>query len=403
MRVLVVTELWPPHSGSFIFEQVKAIAPHVTAAVVVLVAHPPPLSRYRTRRSRYSEKTAGPELTHDIPVYYLHYHTIPELGRYLNSIQAYRALTHFLRQQKERFDLIHAHFAYVAGFAAARAGRRFRLPVIVTAYGSDINFYTQRTPRNWVAAQLTIWGLRHAAAVTVLSDDLQKKVSALGVPEHRLAVVPLGIQLADFFPRGEKRALRQQLQLSEIGPVFLCVANLVPVKGPKFLLDAFARVCSQLPQAKLVMVGSGELELILKAQAQKLEIDRQVIWLGRKPHAEIPLWMSAADFLVLPSLSEGYGLVVLEALACGTPVIATRVGGVPEILASSDLGMMTPPGDSEALARVMLDAVAKKWDTKKLVDYAHSNTWTERAQRFLQVYQNVLGAERGEHKTSSIA
>jgi glycosyltransferase involved in cell wall biosynthesis len=397
MQILFVTELWPPNSGTFIFEQIRSLADHASATVVVLVPIAPDWPRYRAMRSPLADMPAGPCLMPELeraPIYYLRYRTIPELGKYINSLLALRALKYFLNRQHERFDLIHAHFAYIVGFAAARAGRRFHIPVIITAYGSDINFYSRRLPRNWVAAMFTIWGLRHAVAITVLSENLKKKVLALGVSEQRISIIPLGIRPTVFFPQGEKRHLRQKMQLQETAIYFLYVGNFVSVKGLEVLLEAFALVSQQLPQAKLVMVGSGELELTLKAQAQKLEIDRQVIWQNRKSHSEIPLWMSAADFLVLPSLSEGYGLVVLEALACGTPVIASRVGGVPEILISSDLGMMAPPGDSDALVRAMLEAAAKKWDAKKLVDYAHSNTWTERAQRFLQIYQNVLAAER---------
>ena len=390
MRILFVTELWPPHGGSFILDQVKAIAPFVSATVAVLAPHPPGFSRYRNRRFRFGDKPAAPELTDDIPVYYLCYRTIPELGKYLNSIQAFRALARFLRHHRERFDLIHAHFAYTAGFAAVRAGRSLGLPAIVTAYGSDINVYAKRTPKNLVAASFTIWGLRHATALTALSHDLATKIETLGVSGRKITVIPLGISETTFFPRGDKSTLRRQLQLPDNGHLFLFVGNWVPVKGLTFLFEALAQVCQKLPTAQLVMIGHGVLESFLQQQAQQLGIAKKIIWAGPKAHAEIPLWMSAADFLVLPSLSEGYGLVVLEALACGTPVIASRVGGIPEILVSSDFGIMVPPRNSEALAQAILDAAGKNWDQTKLAAYARANTWSERAQRFLKVYQNVI-------------
>jgi glycosyltransferase involved in cell wall biosynthesis len=307
-------------------------------------------------------------------------------------MQAFRALRRFLHGKRERFDLIHAHFAYVAGYAAVRAGRRFRIPTIVTVHGSDVNYYTRRHPRNWAAALATILGLRHATAITAVSNDLKNKVAALGVPDYRITVVPDGIDESVFFPRGERTALRRQLQLPETATVFLYVGNFARVKGLEFLLQAFASVRAHLPRAILVMVGKGELEVELKEHAQISGISQHVIWAGRKPHAEIPLWMSAADLLVLPSLSEGYGLVILEALACGTPAIASQVGSVPEILISDELGVMVPPSNSEALARAMLEAVGKSWDTKKLVAYAHANTWAERAPHFLKVYQSVLAS-----------
>jgi glycosyltransferase involved in cell wall biosynthesis len=144
------------------------------------------------------------------------------------------------------------------------------------------------------------------------------------------------------------------------------------------------------------MVGQGELEIDLKQYAKSFGVDQYVIWAGRKPHEEIPLWMSATDFLVLSSHSEGYGLVILEALACGTPVIATCVGGVPEILVSPALGMMVQPGDREALAHAMSEATNKSWDKNKLMAFVQTNTWAERTQHFLKVYQSVL-----KQKTSS--
>jgi len=390
MRVLFVTELWPPHGGSFVFDQIKSISSFVSATVVVLIPHPPRLSRYRSLHSWFVDKSAEPKLECGIPVYYLRYGTIPELGKYLNSMQASRSLAQFLRHRRERFDLIHAHFAYTAGFAAVRAGKRFDLPVIVATYGSDINFYTRRNLKNLAAALFTIWGLQHATAITALSNDLAAKIAALGVSGPKITVIPLGIQETIFFPRGEKSMLRRQLQLPDDGRLFLFVGNWVPVKGLTFLFEALAQVYRKFPAARLVMIGHGKLEPLLKQQTQHLRIEKQIIWAGPKPHAEIPLWMSAADFLVLPSLSEGYGLVVLEALACGIPVIASHVGGIPEILLSNDLGMLVPPRDSEALTRAMLNAIDKKWETKKLVEYAHTRTWSAQTQKLLQVYQNVL-------------
>ncbi len=391
MKILFVTELWPPHGGSFVLDQVKSVAAFVSATVVVLIPHPPGFSRYCSMRSRFADKFAEPELADEIPVYYLRYRTIPEFGKYLNSIQAFRSLAQFLRERRDRFDLVHAHFAYTTGFAAVCAGRSFGLPVIVTAYGSDIYFYTRRTPKNLVAAWFTIWGLRHATAITALSNDLAAKIAALGVSGPKITVIPLGINGTTFFPRGEKAALRRQLQLPDNGHLFLFVGNWVPVKGLTFLFDALAKVCQQFPAAKLAMIGQGKLEPLLKQQAQQLGIEKQIIWVGPRSHAEIPFWMSAADFLVLPSLSEGYGLVVLEALACGTPVIASQVGGIPEILISNDYGALVPPHNSEALARAMLGAIDKNWETKKLVDYAHTGTWSARTQKLVQVYKNLLG------------
>jgi len=391
MKILFVTELWPPHGGSFVLDQVKSVVPFVSTTVAVLIPQPPDLSRYRHIRSRFAGKSGGPEILYDIPVYYLRYRTLPELGRYLNSMQAARVLKRFLQRHHASFDLIHAHFAYTSGFAAVHSARRKKIPAIITVHGSDINYYTRRNPRNLIAAGYTVWGLRHAAAIHAVSQDLKNKVTDLGVAADRIAVIHNGIQETMFFPRGDKAALRRQLQLPENDMFFLYTGNFSRVKGLDVLLNAFAQVQGKLSNAKLIMIGGGELETDLKQSAQIAGLEKKIIWVGKKPHNEIPDWMNAADFLVLPSLSEGFGLVLLEALACGTPVIASAVGGVPEILTAPELGIMVPPGDGEKLADAMLAAAGKSWDPKKLTAYAHANTWSERAPRFLQVYQTALG------------
>ena len=394
MRILIVTEMWPPHSGTFVVEQIKSLAPFISITVAVLVPCPPDWPRYHSRRSPLTAMLEGPqhmpESGDQVSVYYLRYQTIPELGKYLNSRQAYHILAKFLQEHKD-FDLIHAHFAYVLGYAAVRAGQNLRLPVVVTTHGSDINYYTRRTLNNWTAAWPTIWGLQHANAVTVVCEDLRKKVFSLNIPNERITIIPAGVRENIFFPRGDKRVLRQQLKLSEKDMILLFVGNLISVKGLKFLFTALVQACKRISSIKLVIIGGGELENSLKKLAQTVGIAQNIIWAGRKPHAEIPLWMSAADFLVLPSLSEGYPMVVLESLACGTPVIASRVGGIPEILVSPDFGIMIPSHDSEALAQAIFAAAEKKWDHAKLASYAKANTWAERAERFLQVYQGLLG------------
>jgi len=405
MRVLIVTEMWPPNSGSFVFEHVRALADFARIDVVVLVSVPPSLRRYQKFQSSLAALAhqAGPhrmpELGPQASIYYLPYRTIPEISKYINSWQALRSLVNFLRRRLERFDLIHAHFAYTAGFAAAWAGKRFRIPVVITAHNSDIHVYSRRRPRNFVAALFTIWGLRHVAALNVVSADLAKKVLALGVPEHKIAVIPVGVPASIFYRRGEKKIIRRQLGLSENAIIFLFVGYFIARKGGQFLLRAFADVCRRLPAEKaakmsLLMIGNGELETDWKQLAKNLEIERQIIWPGAKPNSEISAWMNAADFLVLPSLGEGTPTVLMESLACGTPVIASRVGGVPEILISPDFGTIVPPGDSDALANAMFEAIAKPVDTKKISRYGQTHTWDERIKRLLNLYQNVLGNQR---------
>jgi glycosyltransferase involved in cell wall biosynthesis len=259
-----------------------------------------------------------------------------------------RALAEF------RPDLVFAPWAYPDGWAAVQLGHGTGLPVVIQVHGSDI-LGLSRYPRR---SRGTVEALRQADAIVAVSRDLMERVVALGADARRVRVIYDGVDTELFHPgpRDEARVrLARELELR--GPVVLFIGNLVPVKGLEVLIDAFVRLAGQGVAFTGLLIGQGPLRSRLESQVTRRGLRDRVRLLGPRPHEQLPDWYRAADLFVLPSHSEGVPIVLLEAAACGTPYVASRVGGIPEI-AHLGPSRLVPSGDAEALAEAIQFALA---------------------------------------------
>jgi glycosyltransferase involved in cell wall biosynthesis len=248
-----------------------------------------------------------------------------------------------------RPDLVFAPWAYPDGWAAVQLGHRAGLPVVIQVHGSDI-LQLGRYPRR---AGGTIAALRQADGILAVSQDLQERVVAYGADPSRVRVVYDGID-AELFHPGPQDAARARLvrELTLHGPVVLYIGNLLPVKGLEVLIDAFALLAGQGVDFTALVIGQGPLRSRLEDRARRLGLGGRVKLLGPRPHDQLPDWYRAADLFVLPSYSEGVPIVLLEAAACGTPFVASRVGGIPEI-AHLGTSRLVKAGDAAALAEAI--------------------------------------------------
>jgi N-acetyl-alpha-D-glucosaminyl L-malate synthase BshA len=234
-------------------------------------------------------------------------------------------------------DLIHAHFTVSA--AAALAGRGWhRLPVVTTVHGSDI-FQVPKLPGG---AAFTRTTLRQSAAVTTVSAALREACLALGAPPEHVRVISNSVDTETYSPPAADEFARRE-------PLVLFVGSLIRRKGVHTLLEALAQVRAALGEYRLVLVGEGPEQADLAALAAELGITAAVEFAGFLAQDQVAAWMRRARLFVLPSTEEGQGVVLLEALASGTPVVASRVGGIPEVLAEGT-GCLVPPDDARALA-----------------------------------------------------
>ncbi len=220
--------------------------------------------------------------------------------------------------------------------------------------------------------------LPHAAGVVAVSEQLGHAVAALGVDRDRISIIPTGIDRSLFHPRDRHQG-RRNLAVPEAGKMILFLGRLDRAKGIFDLADAFARLASRHPNWSLVFVGADETRGALARAVEGLA-DR-VRLVGQRPVEEIPTWLAACDVLALPSYAEGTPNVILEALACGRRVVASDVGGIPDVLTSPRHGALVRPRDVEGLERALEQTLAQDEDPVALAHDASILSWDESAGR----------------------
>lgn len=327
------------------------------------------------------------ETRHGIEVAHPRYPLLPRVGMNLAPLAiALRTLPLLRRQIREGrdFDLIDAHYFYPDGVAAALLGRWLDKPVVITARGSDINVL----PGYVLPRKMILWAAQQADACITVSQSLRDRLVALGTSPDHISVLRNGVDLALFHPR-DRHFLRHQLNLA--GHVLLSVGNLVPLKGNHLTIEALER----LPDTHLVVVGEGPEKPRLRELAERLGLGQRVHFLGDIPQNELPLYYSGADALILASSREGWANVLLEAMACGTPVVATDVGGNREVVAAPEAGVLMSERTPEALRHAVLNlfnALPSRQDTRQ---YAERFGWQETSLGQKNLFRQVLSAGKG--------
>ncbi len=370
-RVLVVSHLYPtpavPWQCPWLEEQVAALARHARMSVLC-----PSQSVDRATTvtgERDVRVTCVPTLT--------------PLGRgragLVGTTLRYRAaLRRHLRDHAGEFDVLHAHFGFPDAVLVEQAGRSAGIPVVVTLHGDDaFHVAHMRGP----VGNAVRTSLARADRVICVSEEMRRAVLA-AVPEARTAVIENGYDDAVFRVGRDERL-----------PVVLFVGRLETIKNVDVLLRAFA--AASLPaDATLLIAGTGSRRDALEALALELGIAPRVRFLGQQTREEVAELMRNARCLALPSASEGWGMVVAESLACGTPVVASRVGGVPEIVASEAAGLLVTPGDESAL-RIALQALfARTWDPAEVAAGSAARPWSVQAEKIAAVYREVASGTR---------
>jgi glycosyltransferase involved in cell wall biosynthesis len=258
------------------------------------------------------------------------------------------------------------------------------LPVVVSARGTDINLFPSfRSIRPFI-----IWGLRKAVGIISVSGSLKNAMMSLGLPTEKICVIPNGVDTNRFHPSSQGEA-RRALGLQADGKIAVSVASLTEGKNHPLLISAFAKMLGNSRGAKLFLVGEGPMRPHLQSLIAKLQLDKNVVLVGAKPNQELALWFSAADVSCLVSSREGWPNVLMESIACGTPVVATRVGGMPEIIHSTDLGLLADQ-DTDSVAAALESALAKTWDREALARHAQSRGWSEVAKEVEQYLSSCV-------------
>jgi teichuronic acid biosynthesis glycosyltransferase TuaC len=394
IKLLVFSSVFPnavqPHHGVFVRERMRGLMSGAEPPEIeVQVVAPTPWFPFASGlRPGYRPVVPREEVQDGVRVLHPRYLSVPGILKCLDGILLFLStLPALIRLRKSfRFDAIDAHFIYPEGLAAVLHGRVFRVPVLITLRGMLplLMRYRLRRPQLRFA-------LKRAARLIAVSGSLEQDALALGA--DRVRVIENGIDPRLFAPIG-RIAARRSLGLPEDGPLLVSVGTLAPRKGFHLVMEAMAGL---RPDLRFAIVGGagaeGAMESELRSLAERLGIADRVIFAGPRVRSELAAWYGAADLFVLASSHEGCPNVVLEALACGTPVVATPVGNVPELVGQAGIVVER---QVPALAWAIDEALSREWDRDAVRARIGSRTWAAVGREVAEEVRAAMGMKKLE-------
>lgn len=387
MRVLIVTKIFPnqvePLSSPFNRKQFAALGKLCDVEVLATIPWFPGAATVR-RWAGGARLSAVPESESidGLKVRHPRFMFLPRIGHAVSGPLYAASLAKTALEYRGRVDIVLGSWAYPDGFAAVVLAEMLGVPAVIKLHGSDMNVVARMPgPKKRLE-----WALPRAERVVAVSRPLADAALGLGVAKHRIDLVPNGIDRDAFQPRDRDDA-RRELGLRGNKRIVLYVGNMLETKGALDLIRAFGEAGTRLAHARLVMLGGGKDLEACTALAKELGVDAE--FAGPKPHAEIPRYLAAADILALPSWNEGMPNVVLEALASGRRVVASRVGGIPDIVNSETLGWLVPPKRPAELATALEHVLSTEGDPELISRSLPNGDWEESARA---LYQSLLSA-----------
>ena len=390
LKIVTYTTLFPnreqPTHGVFVENRLRnlvetgAVNARVVAPVPWFPSSAPIFGRYATLA-----KVVPRETRFNLPIEHPKYLILPKIGMNLVPSSLVSASFPVLKQlqAQDDFDLIDAHYFYPDGVAAVELGRRLNKPVVITARGTDVN-YIPRYPK---PRRLIIEAAQAAAGIIAVSQAIKDAIVDLGISPGKVVVLRNGVDLKLFHPHGRTEA-REQLKLN--GRVLLSVGHLIERKGHNFVIEAL----SMLPDFTLLIAGAGPERKHLETLAKKIGVEDRVRFLGSVSHDELQKIYAAADALVLASSREGWPNVLLEAMACGTPVVATPIWGNPEVVSRPEAGVLTKDRTGKAVAEAVERLFRNLPDRAATRRYAEGYSWEDTSQGQLRLFRDIIGRRK---------
>ncbi len=391
LRVLLFSSLFPssvrPIHGIFVETRLRHVVDSgdVQARVVAPV---PWFPSANPRFGEYAEFAATPahEERNGLTVHHPRYLLVPRVGMNMAPLSmALGALPIVRRLLRDGFDfdLIDAHYYYPDGVAAGYLARWLGKPFVVTARGTDLNLIPEYAgPRRRILQTAD-----RAGASIGVCQALMDTLASLGAAPGKLHTLRNGVDLQRFVPETRVQA-RRRLGLPVDASLMLSVGHLIERKGHHIAIEALPL----LPTVRLLLVGAGVELPRLKALADRLGVADRVHWVGAVPQTELKWWYSAADVLTLCSSREGWANVLLESMACGTPVIATNIWGTPEVVSTPDAGVLMKARDAASLAQAHRHLMAALPSREAVRRHAEQFSWDETTKGQLALFRSVLAA-----------
>ena len=386
ISIVTATTLFPnslqPAHGIFVETRLRRLLADgkVEARVLAPVAWAPPglpgAELKKLRQIPDFEQRNGLDVDHP------RYLVIPKIGMNLTPYTLYRAMRRRFTKLLAcgiKVDLIDAHYFYPDGVAAAWLGRDFHIPVVITARGTDINLI----PDYPYPRRLILQAAQSAGAIITVCQALNDRLVELGVPSAKITTLRNGVDL-EIFSMKDRDALRTKLGVA--GFVLVSVGLLIERKGHHLLIEALPRI----PDATLLIVGSGPDRQQLENLAQRLGVADRVRFLGAMDQKSLCEVYNCADVSVLASSREGWANVLLESMACGTPVIGSAVWGTPEVIASPDAGLLLEKRDAQSIVAAIAKLRQALPDRAATRRYAEQFDWQSTTDGQLRVFRGLL-------------
>jgi len=358
--IVIITNLyplpWQPTRATFNFQQFSLLAQEYDVHILIPVAFPDWLKHRKQIKPESNIKI--------VPYVYL-----PKFGRRFYSTLMYWSLkfTAWSWLKKINPTKLLASWAYPDGVAAQKLATDLNCHFYLKVHGSDINIHATFPARSKQIVKMA----NHANGILSVSKDLAKKMTYLGVKEEKIEVIYNGVNLDKFTPT-------QNIKTHT--PYILFIGNLKKEKGVIELLQAFKIINDKYPQLRLKYIGSGSMLSQLQSISKQLCLESKVDFEGVKPHDELPCWLGNATLLALPSYNEGVPNVVLESMACGVPVVASAVGGIPEVV-TKNTGCLAKEITPESIATQLELSLNSTWDKTKIRAHAMQFNWANNIQK----------------------
>jgi glycosyltransferase involved in cell wall biosynthesis len=392
IRLLSFSTLYPnaaaPNHGVFVENRLRHLVSTGLATSCVLA----PVPWFPSRNARFGAwaRHAGAparETRFGIDIVHPRFLTLPRIGMsvapHLLYAAAVRAVPRLMAKHGP-FDAIDAHYFYPDGVAAVWLGQRFRLPVVVTARGSDIT----QLPDFPAPRRLILQAARDADAIVTVSAGLADALRAMGADGRKITVLRNGVDLTLFRPL-DRHAARAALGLTR--KTLISVGALIERKGHDRIIDAMA----DLPGWDLLIVGEGERRDALRAQAVRVGVADRVQLVGVRPHAALAALYNAADVSVLASSREGWANVLLESMACGTPVVASPIPGNTEVVQGRAAGIVMDENSAAGIVRAVIDLAANPPARAETAAYASGFGWDETSAGQIRLFGGLIATRGG--------
>jgi teichuronic acid biosynthesis glycosyltransferase TuaC len=387
VKVLFISNLFPDTLEPYRGLDNATLLHHLSSTYEIRVLSPRPTLAFVEWWNHRSARICRPMDTRFKPAYLKSYY-VPKIGSLVNHQLFARAIQEPVRaiHREFPFDRILCSWTYPDGCAVAKVAQEMNKPFVMIAQGSDVHSYLRMpTRRRLITAAANV-----SRGTITRSAELARLLNEAGVSKNKLHPVYNGVDFATFCPADRLEA-RKELGLPLEGNILLFVGNFYAVKNPSLLIAAHAELCRRFPDQKfhLVMIGGGRLGNQMRGEADAHPSGKFVLLAGRKLAGQVARYMQAADVLCVPSHNEGVPNVILEAFACGLRVVATRVGGIPEVLCHDFLGRLTEKGSVSEMTNALAETLARPLVIERILAHARQFSWERAAAAYVEILQQA--------------